>query len=572
MSRHALRPAIAGLLVSAVAAATTLASLTAWHGFSTRPWDHFDRLLVLGLVVVVTGTATRWSPMPRWTTTLIQAAVVTATVSLQLTGSLLPVGTAAADIGSMLDLALDSARTYRAPVGADAAPLWPLVVVIGGSCLFLIDTLACTWRKVPAAGLVLLAIYAVPSGLLAGDPGWLSFIAGSTGFLLLLCLDAREQVHTWGRTIASDTAAGGRGVHTFGTWWSATRIGVASVLVAVLGAALIPVMDVAAFRVGQGPKSGEIRIREPVTDMRRDLSRDADVPLITMRTDDPAPDYLRISTLNRYTGDQWSSGDRSVAREDRADGALPWPAGLSRAVPHRKYDYQISITDRFNATWLPTTFPAAAVNADGDWRFDPSAMDFLAAADDLDTRNLRYNVTSLVPSYGTAGRFFRDARPGAVDAQFTDLPSSMPTIVDELARSVTKPAVNHYQEALLLQRWFRTEGGFRYSLERAPQGTGNQTLAGFLSPQGRVGYCEQYASAMAVMARTLGIPARVSVGFLEPKQTSDGVWQYSSHDLHSWPELYFKGAGWVRFEPTPAGRAPTVPDYSRVQVGSGSSP
>jgi len=76
-----------------------------------------------------------------------------------------------------------------------------------------------------------------------------------------------------------------------------------------------------------------------------------------------------------------------------------------------------------------------------------------------------------------------------------------------------------------------------------------------------------------VMARTLGIPARVAVGFLEPTEIDAGVWEYSSHDLHAWPELYFSGAGWVRFEPTPSGRVADVPAYSRVPVaGRGEDP
>jgi hypothetical protein len=80
-----------------------------------------------------------------------------------------------------------------------------------------------------------------------------------------------------------------------------------------------------------------------------------------------------------------------------------------------------------------------------------------------------------------------------------------------------------------------------------------------------VGYCEQFAAAMAVMARELGIPARVAVGFLEPEKDGDD-WVYSRHDLHAWPELFFSGSGWVRFEPTPSGRASGVPDYTTAPV------
>ncbi|MGM3293757.1 transglutaminase-like domain-containing protein, partial [Escherichia coli] len=86
-------------------------------------------------------------------------------------------------------------------------------------------------------------------------------------------------------------------------------------------------------------------------------------------------------------------------------------------------------------------------------------------------------------------------------------------------------------------------------------GNGGDELEEFLTDDedGRTGYCEQFASAMAVMARSLGIPARVAMGFLEPTEEGRGQWVYSTDDLHAWPELYFAGQGWVRFEPTPGG-------------------
>src|SRR5690606_40395181 len=102
---------------------------------------------------------------------------------------------------------------------------------------------------------------------------------------------------------------------------------------------------------------------------------------------------------------------------------------------------------------------------------------------------------------------------------------------------------------------------FTCGLERAAS-VGNDELVAFLDESGRVGYCEQFAASMAVMARTLGIPSRVAVGFLQPRKVSDDFWEFSAHDLHAWPELFFAGSGWVRFEPTPATRASGVPEHS----------
>jgi hypothetical protein len=71
---------------------------------------------------------------------------------------------------------------------------------------------------------------------------------------------------------------------------------------------------------------------------------------------------------------------------------------------------------------------------------------------------------------------------------------------------------------------------------------------------------------MALMGRALDIPSRVAVGFLKPAPQEDGSYVYSAHDMHAWPEMYFEGTGWVRFEPTPGGRSGDVPRYTRERI------
>jgi Transglutaminase-like superfamily len=135
--------------------------------------------------------------------------------------------------------------------------------------------------------------------------------------------------------------------------------------------------------------------------------------------------------------------------------------------------------------------------------------------------------------------------------------------VRNYANEVTRDEPTKFQKAVALQNWFRSDGGFTYD-DTIQSGDSADDLAAFLNPAsgGRRGYCQQFAAAMAVMARMLGIPARVAVGFLAPDKTGPDTYVYSAHDMHAWPELYFAGAGWVRFEPTPAGRATDVPGYT----------
>lgn len=559
------------LLIGVVAVLTTWAALTAWRGFVERPGSYLAPLAALAGVLALSGAACRWAGSPRWATIVVQVTLATALVSREITGSLLPVGGTAAEIWQALETSVRTARLYAAPIGDEVPPVWPLLLVAGAAVLVLVDTLACTLGKVAASGLGLLAVYALPSGVLDGGPDVMSFLGAAVGFLVLLHLDSRDHLLRWGRTVGPDQDVPWRG-NPLGEAMraGAGRIGVAATALALVVPTFLPTVGVNVLDLGSGTGDGDIRIRKPIADMRRDLERGEDVPLVRVRTDDPDPSYLRISVLNRYTGDEWSSGDRDVARDSRADGTVPLPRGLSDDVPLTTYAYDVAVAGDFDSTWLPTQYPVSAVDAPGDWRFDPATMDFLAADDDLDTRGIDYTMTAVDPDFGTNRAFFGNHRTGDVSEEVLHVPGTVPPIVRNLARDVTSGATSDYERALLLQRWFRQDGGFTYDLRKAPEGTGNQTLEGFLARNGRVGYCEQFASAMAVMARVLDIPARVAVGFLEPDPLGDDTWEYSSHDLHAWPELYFAGSGWVRFEPTPSGRVADVPAYTRVAVAGGS--
>ncbi|MFC7643468.1 transglutaminase family protein [Streptosporangium lutulentum] len=131
---------------------------------------------------------------------------------------------------------------------------------------------------------------------------------------------------------------------------------------------------------------------------------------------------------------------------------------------------------------------------------------------------------------------------------------------------MTERNASSYEKAVQLQEFFTKEGGFTYSL--ATQGNNASALVDFLI-RNRTGYCEQFASSMAVLARVLGIPARVAIGYTSGTNLA-GQWQVRTHDSHAWPELYFEGAGWLRFEPTPTGGGgqgtATLPSYSLPEV------
>lgn len=558
------------LMFALIAAGTTWAALMAWRGFLADSDSYLAPLAVTAVVVGAAGAALRWVGSPALVTLGVQAALAVAMVSSELGGSPIPAGDTGSEIARSLELAMDSARTYAAPIQANVPSVAPLLVVGGAFFIVVVDFLACTLRRVPVAGLALLAIYSVPAGLVQSGPGLVAFLLASAGFLALLHLDSRDHLLKWGRPLGPDESNPWTEANPMADAMrvGAGRIGVGATVIAVLLPPFVPVFDIDLLGIGPGDGDNDIEIHNPRADLRRDLEREKDVPLIRFQTDDPAPDYLRVAVLNRFTGVEWSSGDRGVGDDNTATGALPAPEGLAPDVPRTEYTYRFDANDDFESSWLPTQFPASSVEAEGDWRFDDDTMDFLAVPDGLTTEDLDWEVTGIEPDYGTTGEYFTDSTLDAVDDEFLTVPGGLPSIVRNQAVEVTVGARSDYEAALLLQEWFRTTGGFEYSLRRAPEGVGGNAFETFLSDgsDGRIGYCEQFASAMGVMARIVGIPARVAVGFLEPAPLGNGNWEYSSHDLHAWPELYFEGAGWVRFEPTPSDRALTAPDYSTVPV------
>src|SRR5581483_11356892 len=121
--------------------------------------------------------------------------------------------------------------------------------------------------------------------------------------------------------------------------------------------------------------------------------------------------------------------------------------------------------------------------------------------------------------------------------------------VARLAQRVAGSAHTPYAAAAALEQWFRVTGGFTYT-NRPP----SSSLADFVL-RTRAGYCQHFAGAMALMLRYLGVPARVVVGFSSGTYNPQrGVWRVSDHDAHAWVEAWFRGYGWLPFDPTPATR------------------
>jgi transglutaminase-like putative cysteine protease len=161
-----------------------------------------------------------------------------------------------------------------------------------------------------------------------------------------------------------------------------------------------------------------------------------------------------------------------------------------------------------------------------------------------------------MPVFGKAGR---DARVlGLLTGRL--LPYAN---VYERARAVAGETRSPYAAVVALEAWFRSTGGFTYS-EQPGSTPGLPPLVGFVMDT-KTGYCQHFAGAMALMARLLGIPARVAAGFV-PGKYEDDFWQVTDHDAHTWVEVWFPHYGWLPFDPTP-GRGRLNGTYSSTSLG-----
>ena len=565
---------------SLVAAMTTWFSLIAWAGFVQDPGEFLGPALTAVVLVAVTGAVLRSARTPSLVVLVVQLLVLTVWFTHRWVpaeaalGGWIPTAGSIADAAVLLGEGALAAQAYPAPVPSEGAAIFPLLVLSGSLVALLVDFLACGLRKAPVAGLPLLAVYTAPVSILDGGVPWWVFALGAVGFLALLLTEQARTLASWGRAVsrtATAVDAGTGPLPGLSLRSSARRIGLTATSLAVVAPLVIPTLGDSLLPSGGPGGEGDgssVAISNPIVDLRRDLVRGQDVDLVTVTAPDADPSYLRISVLDTFNGLTWKPSGRDIPAEQIASGQLPDPPGLESEVPRTEVEYRVTVEDAFDSTWLPAPYPVTSIEAPGDWRYDTDTFDFISAVRDQSAAGLEYSLTALETDPSAEVLQRGGAAPESVFTPYTELPEDLPDTVSDLARVVTDGLGTKYEKAVALQSWFRDPANFEYDLRQGPSGSANEDLVTFLTPgpEGRVGYCEQFAASMALMGRSLGIPSRVAVGFLEPERIGDGRYVYSAWDLHTWPEMYFDGAGWVKFEPTPGTRAPTVPAYTTENI------
>lgn len=550
-------------------------------------------VLALAVVAHVIAAAARRARLPVLAAGLVCGAslAVTATVLLYPDTAWLVLPT----VDTVL-LARDHLVDAWSVVNASSAPVVPAPGLVLGAAAalsasaFLADTAAFRMRAAVTSVVPASAVYGftVAAGTGDGAVRHGALFSGAVGATMVALWLRNRRVDTW------IEPRPGRGTLAM------ARAGSAALMLAVVsgavagpwlpGASAEPWVDLAEFEVtdaapwvdrpspqpepwadfelrstaagsmsgSDGNPDGPRVLVSPLVQVRSRLVELSDRELFTVEVLQDERQYWRLTSLDEFDGNGWG------ARSDYADATGPLAGTIDPAAAGAAIVQTVSLSGLGNS-YLPVAFEPRRVIDDGG-----VALEYETASGSLikarsaalsGPSRFTYSAESVVPAIADPDRL-RNVDTSALDADFlafnTQLPDDARQVVLNEAQRVTAGSRSDYHRALLLQDYFRLDGGFRYDLQvHSDQGT--DSLEEFLFDV-RAGYCQQFATAYAAMARSVGLPTRVAVGFTwgewDSTRGEQGAYVVRGEHAHAWPEVYFAGTGWVRFEPTPGRGAP----------------
>jgi transglutaminase-like putative cysteine protease len=508
----------------------------------------FELLVAAAIVLGAAALMRRLSPwrlLPSVVALLALVAYVVARFAADTAVfGVLPGGDTVARMEQLVGAASESILSQSIPATVDAGILLLLVAGVGVVALFA-DLLAIGLRAPALAGLPLLVLLVVPAATDLDLNDGFAFALAAAGYLWLLFVARRQ-----------------RGI----------RLSIVTGALAIVGALVVPIALPPVVAAGSGDGVFTTGVN-PTIDLGKDLNSNSTTTALTYTTRSGSSHYLRLVTLENFTGAAWVPDEPKQRRTNDVQ-AFSAPVGLSPDIRTSTEVTRIAMGN-LRSPWLPLPYPTSSVTGLwGDWYWESGSL--AVSSPDAVLTNQRYEAHSLVlrptpQQLSAAGRTV----PASMHT-YLSLPADLPAIISDTARNVTAGESSSYAEAIALQEYFRSDV-FQYSVE-APiddgyDGTGMDVIARFL--EAKSGYCVHFASAMAVMARSLGIPARIAVGFqggtvMDTDSSGQITYRVTTQDLHAWPELYFDRIGWVPFEPTP-GRG-TVPSYADLTVAGVPTP
>ncbi len=550
-------------------------SLWSWRGLVEQAPRFLWPALFAGILIAASGAVVRSARLPWYAALIAQLVVVLAWLHHHAgvggrLGGWVPTSASAGRLVDQIGSGAAAVNKYRSPIGPGHPEALLYLLTAGILVLLAVDLIACGLRQAPWSGLPVIITVTIPITVLDGGLPGPVFLTTGLAYVMLLSVAETDRMLAWGQAVTGHRQRPGQTEKVFGRSSArgrALQIGALTTATALIVPIFIPVahgfLGHGKGRSGSSGVVDHVSLTNPLVNLRRDLVDGGHLPLLYARTDSSDPTYLRTTVLDDFNGTNWMPSTRNLPQTNVASGTLPNPVGTAATTtaPGSMTTWDLRLSPNFTTTWLPTPYLTQSINIDrGDWRYAVDTMD-IVDTDSVVPPGVAYHLTAITPRIDPAALNAATAAPEGIQGPMTKLPTGVPPEVLRIARQVTASGTTLYAKAVLLQDWFRSKGGFTYSLAQAP-GNGMAQLTRFITTD-KVGYCEQFAAAMGIMARALGIPTRVVVGFLDPaSRSASGTYTYTSDDLHAWPEIYFRDSGWVRFEPTPSARTGTAPQWT----------
>jgi len=445
--------------------------------------------------------------------------------------------------------------TLVAPVRAADGFLILLMVVLW-SFTFFADTAAFRYRG-PVQAVIPYASAFIAAGVLSRDIGRpaaaIVFLAG-LGVYAVTQRALRSSERNWA---TGDADAGTRALVRVATTTLAVALAVGAVAGPWLPGDTDPVVDLRALGRGQGART----VVSPFVGVRNLLGPLTDQVVFTVTTTTPA--YWRLTALDRYDPER----DIWVSRGTYADVD---GTGLGRprtATPSRIATQDVAI-QALGGPWLPGAYVPTSIQIDSPVGFDQRTSSIITRRPNVvagTTYRLTSEIATLDPVDLNGSHGPERLDPGDLDV------TSLSSVVRETARRVVSDQPTPYLRMLALQDWFRSS--FEYSTD-VDYSNAVDPIAEFLDA--KRGFCQQFSSTFALMARVIGLPARVAVGFTPGDTVVDRTGTIHQvvrgRHAHAWPEVYFDGVGWVAFEPTPGRGNPWTSAYTGVPAQQAEPP
>jgi transglutaminase-like putative cysteine protease len=528
-------------------------------------------VVVIGLSAGV-GLVARGLTRSKVLVVAAQVLVVGYVLLLRYTGDtfawLLPTP-ASVEVANALGLqALDTIQRYTAPAPLNDGVTFCLLVAVGVVAIC-VDAMAATWRSPAAAGLPLLTAYLITAANGQAALALRYFIVPVALWLLMIHTTARAGFSRWSTASAAEESEIDEAAHdrealrsfSFG----ALKLGALGVVLALVVPLVVPHFPPRYLTEGLGRSEGgggqgSVGFNDTL-DLSRSLNDSDQTPVLSYTTTAFTKTPLRVLATSYYSRGQWLQlgGDNGSGQ----------PQPLPPAAQRR--DYVINVSDNtLAAPRIAVPYPVVAVAMQGTpWTIDPVTRDVRVGRA---VSSYRVTYADLSPSPPQ----LRDSGPpDSPDVTEDDLavPDTVRSLVQRWSDAVTAGKNNPLDRAIAIQDHLRGPQ-YTYTLDlgeplRDESGRIMEPIRNFYET--RRGYCVQFATAMIMMARAQGIPARMAIGFLPGEPVGTDKYIVKASDAHAWPELFFQGYGWLRFEPTPGARSGSPPPYAVLGGDAGST-